>query len=89
MPNRVPIWYVNQLSQDYYGTDVPTLRAKVERLERQLRARGEQLLRQDVELSDLRRRYNKLHLDYDTVHGAYQRAAEMLREERRRWRRHH
>lgn len=77
--------YINELSQDRYGTDVPTLRTEIIRLERNLRHRTEELLRRDRELDDLKRRHNKLRNDYDTVFNAYDRALDLLRDGRRRW----
>lgn len=93
MPSRHPAWYINSLSQDYYGTDVPALLAKINRLEAGIRSRNEYILRRDVETSELRRRhdklqsnYDKLRTDYSTVFDAYERVREVLKEERRRWR---
>ncbi|KAK5120093.1 hypothetical protein LTR85_006574 [Meristemomyces frigidus] len=80
-------WYINQLSQDRYGTDVPTLFDEVDRLNRKLKHRTEELLRKDREIRELRGRHEKLKSSYRTVYDAYERAVEALNHERRRWRR--
>jgi len=87
MPTLQSSWYINQLSQDRYGTDVPTLWNEVGRLNRKLKHRGEDLKRKDREISSLRRRYEQLKVNNKTWINAYDRVAEALSEERRRWRR--
>lgn len=80
-------WYINQLSQDRYGTDVPTLWNENEHLKRRLKHRSEDLLRRDRDYRELQRRHEKLRSSYRHVFDAYDRAVEALRQERRRWRR--
>ena len=86
-PHTQSSWYINQLSQDRWGTDVPTLRRDIDRLERRLRNRSEDLLRRDRELNDLRHRHERLRSNYNTIFNAYDRCLDLLRDERRRWRR--
>ncbi|KAK6398819.1 hypothetical protein LTR65_000374 [Meristemomyces frigidus] len=86
MPMYQSSWYINQVSQDRYGTDVPTLLDEVDRLNRKLKHRSEDGLRKDRDISELRRRYEKLKASYRTVFDAYDRAVEDLKREKRRWR---
>lgn len=87
-PRRYESWYINRLTRDRYGTDVPTLQADLERLERRLRQRSDTMMRQQRDYNDLRRSYSHLRRSYNRVFGAYERAVGMLRERggRRNWR---
>ncbi|EMC96539.1 hypothetical protein BAUCODRAFT_480148 [Baudoinia panamericana UAMH 10762] len=80
-------YFINQLSQDRYGTDVPTLWNEIERLNRRLRHKSDALLRKEREYNDLKRRHEKLKSSYRIIFDAYDRVVDTLKEERRRWRR--
>lgn len=87
-PRYQTSWYINQLSQDRYGTDVPTLWHEIEQLERKLKHRSGDAMHYERELKDLRHRHNKLKSKYDQAIGLYERAMDLLKDEkeRRRWR---
>ena len=80
-------WYVNQVSRNKYGTDVPTLQSEVRRLEREVHDRTRRNLEYNREMNDLRRRHDRLKDNYSAVFNAYDRAMDLLQRERRRWRR--
>ena len=80
-------WYINQLSKDRYGTDVPTLWNEVERLDWKLRQQSDELRRKNREMGEFRRGHEILKDRYRIVFDSYDRAVDALREERRRWRR--
>lgn len=88
LPRYQTSWHINQLTQDRYGTDVPTLWNEIEQLERKLKHRSGDLMHCERELKDLRHRHRKLKENYEQVKGLYDRAMEILRDERerRRWR---
>ena len=87
MPTYHSSFHINQLTQERYGTDVPTLWNEIERLDRMLQHRTDELMRRQREHHELRRRYEKLKSNYRTVFDAYDRAVEALKDEKRRWRR--
>lgn len=66
---------------------MPSLLDEVDRLNRKLKYRAAEGLRKDREISEVRRRYEKLKSNYRTVFDAYDRAVDALNHERRRWRR--
>ena len=82
-------WYVDRLSRDRYGTDVPTLNQDVQVLERKLRHASADLFRREKELKELKHRHQTLQSKYDTVFDMYDHMKEILRNERRYWRRLH
>ncbi|KAK0333916.1 hypothetical protein LTR91_022965 [Friedmanniomyces endolithicus] len=87
MPTHHPASYINALSRDRYGTDVPTLWSEIERLDRKLKHQRDESIRKDHERQELRRRYEKLQKSYRAVWEGYERVVEELRLERGRWRR--
>ncbi|KAK5693237.1 hypothetical protein LTR17_025186 [Elasticomyces elasticus] len=78
---------VNHLSQDYYGTDVPTLRDEVLRLKRSMSDLYAEQSRKDRDNRDLRRRYDSLKSSYRLVWKWYDWANDELRKEKDRNRR--
>lgn len=85
-PRYQSSWHINQLTQDRYGTDVPTLWNEIEQLERKLKHRSGDALHYERELKELRHRHKKLKESYDGVTRLYERAMEILRNERERHR---
>lgn len=79
--------FINQLSYDRYGTDVPTLWNEVESLKRRLRHRSEDVLRMQQEVHEQKRKYEKMRASYKFLSEAYDRALFALKEEKRKWRR--
>lgn len=79
-------WQINQLTQDHYGTDVPTLWNEIDQLQRKLKHRKADLKECERELKDLRQKHGKAKERLEAVTGLYERAVELLRGEReRRW----
>ncbi|TKA83094.1 hypothetical protein B0A55_00916 [Friedmanniomyces simplex] len=85
-PHHHSASYINTLSRDRYGTDVPTLWGEIARLDRKIQHQHDVLLRKERERHDLKRRYEKLQAGYRLVWEAYERTVGALREEKRRWR---
>ena len=87
-PRYQSSWQINQLTQERYGTDVPTLWNEIEQLQRKLKHRKADLAECERDLRDLKLRHGKAKERLEAVTGLYERAMELLRGEReQRWRR--
>ncbi|KAK5702982.1 hypothetical protein LTR97_003928 [Elasticomyces elasticus] len=83
---RTPRW-VNGLSRDMYGTDVPTLQKEVEQLRRHIRREHEARVKKELDYVNLKRRLEEMRSSFKALFEAYERATRALESEKLRSRR--
>ncbi|KAK4962647.1 hypothetical protein LTR10_000274 [Elasticomyces elasticus] len=83
---RTPRW-VNGLSRDMYGTDVPTLQKEVEQLRRHIRREHEARVKKELDYVNLKRRLEEMRSSFKALFEAYERATRALESEKQRSRR--